>query len=191
MAALPAKCRVCFEIKTPPSEERKRRSCSLLLLLASVLLGRGGGDSDGNLGLLVLGDGKSLTLGGQTVDHVAALTAGEAIGMVSHVGGNLALVALVLQLLDLARSLDVVVLKECELSLAVLVLDLLGLGVNLLLSLTLATVKGNEGVNAALGLEASLSEGEGLLEVGSVENKSVDGVVNLFLDFGSKQKKRE
>ena len=105
--------------------------------------------------------------------------------MVGHVGGDLALSALVLELLDLARGLNVVVLKEGKGSLLVDVLDLLGLGVDLLLSLSLTTVKLDEGVDAALGLEASLLNGEAILKGGGVEDKSVNGEVNSLLDFGS------
>jgi hypothetical protein len=140
------------------------------------------------LRLVLFGNGKSLALGREAVEHVTALAASEAIGMVSHVGGDLALVALVLQLLDLARSLNVVVVEESLGSLLVLVLYLLGLGVDLLLSLSLTTIESDEGVNRALGLEACLLKSKLLDEGSSVENESIDGVFNLFLNLGSKQK---
>ena len=91
---------------------------------------------------------------------MTALSAGESIGMVSHVGGNLALVAFGLQPLDLAASLDVVVLEQSKGSLLVLVLYLLGLGVHLLLSLPLAAIEGNESIDSALSLQASLVDRE-------------------------------
>ena len=107
--------------------------------------------------------------------------------MVSHVGGDLALVALILQLLDLAGGLDVLVLEEGKRALLVLVLDLLGLGVDLLLSLPLATIEGNESVNSALSLEAGLLEGQRLVESSSAAHEPVDGEVNLLLNTRSKQ----
>ena len=67
--------------------------------------------------------------------------------MVSHVGGGGALFALDLELGDLAGVVDVEVLKDGLGSLLVLVADLLGLGVNLLLSLLLTTVKGKADVD--------------------------------------------
>ena len=166
------------------------KHCSLLLLLASVLLARGGGNWSSDGGLLVLGDGKSLAIGGQFEDRVSGLSASPSVRMVGHVGGDLTVGVLHLQPLDLAVALDVVVFEESLGSLAVLVLDLLGLGVDLLLSLPLATVEGDEGVDAALGLETSLLKGHGLLKRGSVEHESVDGELNLGLDLGSTQTDR-
>ena len=165
-----------------------RKSCSLLLLLSCVgFLGRGGSNySDG--GLLVLGDGESLALGGELVEHVAGLTAGETIGVVSHVATRLGHGALVFETADLAGGLNGVVVEDGHgLSLLMLVLYLLGLGVDLLLSLSLATIKGNESINAALGLKAGLLKGLSVLESGSVEHQSVNRVVDVVLDLGSKQ----
>ena len=82
--------------------------------------------------------------------------------------------ALLLQLLDLATGLNVVVVDEGHWSLSVLVGDLLGLGVNLLLSLTLTTFEIHEGNNVALGLEASLINGALVKEDGCVENKTIN-----------------
>jgi len=79
-----------------------------------------------------------------------------------------------LQLLDLATGLNVVVVDEGHWSLSVLVGDLLGLGVNLLLSLTLTTFEIHEGNNVALGLEASLINGALVKEDGCVENKTIN-----------------
>merc|ERR1719400_44257 len=162
-----------------------RLSSSLLLLsLGSGLGWSGNGDSNG--GLLVLGNRKSFTLGSETVEHVTALSASESIGMVSHVGGNLALVAFGLQPLDLAASLDVVVLEQSKGSLLVLVLYFLGLGVHLLLSLSLAAVKGNKGIDRALSFQASLVNRERLVQIGGTEDKSIDGVLNALLNLRSK-----
>ena len=61
-----------------------------------------------------------------------------------------ALFALDLQLGDLASVVNVEVLKDCLGSLLVLVADLLGLGVNLLLSLLLTTVKSQANVDGSL-----------------------------------------
>jgi len=61
-----------------------------------------------------------------------------------------ALFALDLQLGDLASVVNVEVLKDGLGSLLVLVADLLGLGVNLLLSLLLTTVKSQANVDGSL-----------------------------------------
>ena len=122
---------------------------------------------------------------------MTALAASESVGMVSHVGGDLALVALVLQLLDFARILNVVVVEKGQVSLLVRVLYLLGLGVDLLLSLLLTTIEGNKSVNAALSLESGLGKSELLLKGGGVENESIDRVFNLLFNLGSINKKRE
>ena len=65
-----------------------------------------------------------------------------------------ALFALDLQLGDLAGVVDVEILKDSLGSLLVLVADLLGLGVNLLLSLLLTTAKAEDHVNGRLILKA-------------------------------------
>merc|ERR1719188_1068404 len=117
--------------------------------------------------------------------RVIAVKAGEAIGMVSHVGADIALGALVFQTADLAGRLNVVVLEESEGSLSVLVLYLLGLGVDLLLSLTLATVKGDVHVDGALSHKAGLLEGHAVLKRGSAEGESVDSKFNSLLNLRS------
>ena len=61
-----------------------------------------------------------------------------------------ALFALDLQLGDLASVVNVEVLEDSLGSLLVLVADLLGLGVNLLLSLLLTTIKGQADVDCGL-----------------------------------------
>ena len=122
---------------------------SLLLALGTTL---GSDDNllNDSLRLVLLGNGKSLSVLGELVEHVAALSAGVSVGVVSHVGGRGALFALDLQLGDLAGVVDVEVLEDSLGSLLVLVADLLGLGVNLLLSLLLTTVKGQAHVDGGL-----------------------------------------
>ena len=112
-----------------------RNDCSLLLLLTGILLGRGSSSSDSNLRLLVLGNRKSLTGRSETVKSVATLAADVSVRMVSHVGSDLASGALTFQSLDLAGSFNVAVVEEGEGSLSMLVLCLLGLGVDLFLTL--------------------------------------------------------
>merc|ERR1712032_1734579 len=90
---------------------------------------------------------------------MTAVTAGVSVGVVSHVGTDLASLALVL--------------------------DLLGLGVDLLLSLSLTTIKRDENVYGALVFETSLLHSEVLLEGSGIEYESVDGKVNLILDLSS------
>jgi hypothetical protein len=122
---------------------------SLLLALGTTL---GGNDNllNNSLRLVLLRNGKSLSVLGELVEHVTALSAGVSVGVVSHVGGRGALFALDLQLGDLAGVVDIEVLKDGLGSLLVLVADLLGLGVNLLLSLLLTTVKGQAHVDGGL-----------------------------------------
>ena len=55
-----------------------------------------------------------------------------------------------------------------------LVTNLLGGGVNLLFSLTLATLEFNERVNGALVNESSFGEGNLVLKLSSTENKTVN-----------------
>ena len=121
---------------------------SLLLALGTL----GGNDNllNNSLRLVLLRNGKSLSVLGELVEHVTALSAGVSVGVVSHVGGRGALFALDLQLGDLAGVVDIEVLKDCLGSLLVLVANLLGLGVNLLLSLLLTTVKGQAHVDGGL-----------------------------------------
>jgi hypothetical protein len=121
---------------------------SLLLALGTL----GGNDNllNNSLRLVLLRNGKSLSVLGELVEHVTALSAGVSVGVVSHVGGRGALFALDLQLGDLAGVVDIEVLKDGLGSLLVLVADLLGLGVNLLLSLLLTTVKGQAHVDGGL-----------------------------------------
>ena len=120
---------------------------SLLLSLSSTLASSGGSLLDDGGGLVLLGNGQSLAVLGKLVEHVSALAAGVSVGVIGHVGSRGALFALNLELSNLAGVIDVEVLKDGLGSLLVLVLYLLGLGVDLLLSLLLTTVKGKADVD--------------------------------------------
>lgn len=63
-----------------------------------------------------------------------------------------------------------------------LVLYLLGLGVHLLFSLSLATFEVNQGLDVGLLSDASLIEGSLVFKSGLAENQTVDRVVNVLLD---------
>ena len=59
---------------------------------------------DDSLDLFVLlGDGKSLAIGGQTEEGLSALAADVSVGVLSHVGGGRAVGALLLELFDFTR----------------------------------------------------------------------------------------
>merc|ERR1711959_70623 len=97
--------------------------------------------------------------------------------MVSHVGADLAVRGLHLQALDLAGGfVNLEVLQNGLGSLLVLMLDLLGLGVDLLLSLTLSSVKVAGRFDVSLVLEGALVDGEVLIELGSTADQTVDFV---------------
>ena len=121
-----------------------------LLLALGTTLGSDDNFLNDSLRLVLLRNGKSLSVLGELVEHVTALSASVSVGVVSHVGGGGALLALNLQLGDLAGVVDIEVLKNGLGSLFVLVADLLGLGVNLLLSLFLTTVEGQAHVDGGL-----------------------------------------
>ena len=121
-----------------------------LLLALGTTLGSDDNFLNDSLRLVLLRNGKSLSVLGELVEHVTALSASVSVGVVSHVGGGGALLALNLQLGDLAGVVDIEVLKNGLGSLFVLVADLLGLGVNLLLSLLLTTVEGQAHVDGGL-----------------------------------------
>ena len=125
-----------------------------LLLAFSTTLGSNDNLLNDSLGLVLLGNGKSLSVLGELVEHVTALSAGVSVGVVSHVGGRGALFALDLQLGDLAGVVDVEVLEDSLGSLFVLVANLLGLGVNLLLSLLLTTAEAEDHIDGGLLLKA-------------------------------------
>jgi hypothetical protein len=96
--------------------------------------------------------GSSALLG--LVEHVGqtALAAVLAVKVRSHEDARttLSVGALATQALDLAVVIDLVELKDGELDLLVLVLDLLGLGVNLLLALLRATAETKHQVKGRL-----------------------------------------
>ena len=125
-----------------------------LLLALGTTLGSDDNFLNDSLRLVLLRNGKSLSVLGELVEHVTALSASVSVGVVSHVGGRGALFALDLQLGDLAGVVDIEVLKNGLGSLLVLVADLLGLGVNLLLSLLLTTAKAEDHVNGGLIFKA-------------------------------------
>ena len=95
-----------------------------------------------------------------------------------------------LELFDLAVGLNDVVLESGHRTLLVLVCDLLGLGVDLLLSLTLTTLQVHEGNDVALGGEAALIDGGFVRKDGSAAHKSVDSVVDLVFNLDSIQVKK-
>ena len=126
------------------------------LLLFGGTLASSGNLLDDDLRLVLLGNGQSLSVLGQLVEHVAALAAGVSVGVVSHVGAytseehlltSRALLAFNLELCDLAGVVDIEVLKDGLGSLLVLVADLLGLGVDLLLPLLLSTAQSQNQVD--------------------------------------------
>ena len=110
--------------------------------------------------------------------------------MLSHVGAGRASGGLLLELLDLAVSLNREVLEDGLGALLVGVLDLLGGGVDLLFALTLATLGVNQGVDGALALEASSGDGVFSAELGGTENNAVDFAFGLLLNLGSKGSNR-
>jgi len=94
----------------------------------------------------LLGNGQSLSVLGELVEHGSALSASVSVGMISHVCGGRALLAFNLELCDLSSVVNVEVLEDGLGSLLVLVADLLGLGVNLLLPLLLTSAKSEDHV---------------------------------------------
>ena len=139
---------------------RRGKEARSLLLALGTTLGSDDNLLNDSLRLVLLGNGQSLTVLGELVEHVAALSAGVSVGVVSHVGARGALFALNLQLGDLAGVVDIEVLKDGLGSLLVLVANLLGLGVNLLLSLLLTTVKGQAHVDGGLYTQVQLPSPE-------------------------------
>ena len=124
---------------------------SLLLALSTTL-----SCSSGSFGFssssrfVLLGDGKSLSVLGELVEHVAAFTASMSVGMISHISSRRALLALNLELNNLASVVNVEVFEDGLGSLLVLVCNSLGLGVDLLLSLLLTTAKAKNHVDCGL-----------------------------------------
>jgi len=60
---------------------------SLLLSLSGTLASSGGSLLNDGGGLVLLGDWQSLTVLGELVEHVSALSAGVSVGVIGHVGG--------------------------------------------------------------------------------------------------------
>merc|ERR1719498_513671 len=155
---------------------------SLLLLLLGGGLD-GSGSSDGKGGLVLLRDGDSLTVGGGSPDSVTSLSAHVSVVMVCHVGADLAVGGLHLQALDLARGIvNLEIFEDGLWSLLVLVLNLLGLGVHLLLSLTLSGVEVASGFNVSLVLEGALEDSHLLIELRSASDQTVDFVAGQFFN---------
>lgn len=78
-----------------------KQVCSLLLFLGSGGFGWSG-NSNGRCGLVVLGNGESLSISGESEEGTTALSTNIAIWVLGHVGGGWAVGALLLELLDLA-----------------------------------------------------------------------------------------
>ena len=127
---------------------------------------------------------------GKTEEGLTALTANETIGVLSHVGSRRASGAFLLQLLDLTVGLNREVLKNGLGALLVSVGDLLGCGVDLLLSLSLATLGVNESGDSGLGLETTSLNRGGVLELSGTEDDTVDTVFANFLNLRSTIEKR-
>jgi hypothetical protein len=77
------------------------------------------------------------------------------------------------QTLDLAISIDLVVLEDSELGLLALVLDLLGGGVDLLLALLATTTQTQDEVQGALLLDVVVGEGAAVLELLAGEDQAL------------------
>ena len=63
-----------------------------------------------------------------------------------------------------------------------LVLDLLGTGVDLLLSLTLTTIEGANSLDVGLILEGALIDGQVLIELSGSADETVDFIASQFFD---------
>lgn len=94
--------------------------------------------------------------------------------------------ALSSQSLDVAIVADLVVLKDSQLGLLALVLDLLGGGVNLLLALLGTTTQAQHQVEGALLLDVVVAQGAAILELLAGEDQSllIRGDALLILDLG-------
>jgi hypothetical protein len=94
--------------------------------------------------------------------------------------------ALAAQTLDLAITVDLVVLKDGEFGLFALVLDLLGGGVDLLFALLATTTEAEHEVKGGLLLDVVVREGTAVLELLAGEDQAllVWGNTLLVLDLG-------
>ena len=134
----------------------QRWGYSLLSLLSWLLGNNNLLGLDNNLVLLWVR--KSLSVSGQLEELDTGLSAGVSVLVVGHVGTS-GVWRLLLQSLDLAGSvIDGEVLEESLWSLLVDMLDLLWGGVNLLLSLSLTTVKGHVDGADALVLNTAVDD---------------------------------
>jgi len=155
--------------------------------LLSLLLGRSFDDNGflGNNDFVLLWVRKSLTISGELEELGSGLTAGESILMISHVSTS-SVWRLLFQSLDLAGGIiNGEILKEGLWSLLVDMLNFLWGSVNLLLSLSLTTIKRHvDGAdtfvfNTAVNDELLVIEGlDTELELNILEF-SVDGGGNL------------
>ena len=93
--------------------------------------------------------------------------------------------ALLLQLLDFTVSFNRVVVKSLLGALLVSVGNLLGSGVDLLLSLSLATFGVNERGDSAFSLETGGLNGGAVFELSGSEDDTVDTVLANFLNLRS------
>merc|ERR1712225_57122 len=86
----------------------------------------------------------------------------------------------------LVGSIDLVVLEHMKFDFLLLVLDLLGLGVRLLLTLLTATTQAEHEVQSGLLLDVVILEGTAILELLASEDEAllVRGDAPLVLDLG-------
>ena len=131
---------------------------------------------------LLDGDRKSLSILTGLPHGVAGGSADVSVLMVSHEPTG-SLVGLLLELDDLAGGVNLEVLKGGLGSLLVDVLDLLWLGVDLLLSLSLTTIKVVVDDDVGLGGDASLVEGGGVVEDGGTVHEVVAFVAGQFFNL--------
>ena len=119
----------------------------------------------------------------------STLTTVVPIKMIGHESSSTALSirALLPQPLDFAAIINLIELEHSELDLLLLVLDLLGLGVGLLLSLLGSTPQSKHQVESGLLLDIVVSEGAAVLELFSSENETLlvwrDALLVLNLGF--------
>jgi hypothetical protein len=94
--------------------------------------------------------------------------------------------ALAAEALDLAITVDLVVLEHSQLGLLALVLDLLGGGVHLLLSLLGTTTQAQHQVESRLLLDVVVAQGTAILKLLASEDETllVRGNSLLVLDLG-------
>jgi len=117
------------------------------------------------------------------------LTTVVPIKMISHESPSTALSirALLPQPLDFAAIINLIELEHSELDLLLLVLDLLGLGVGLLLSLLGSTPQAKHQVESGLLLDVVVSKGATVLELFPSENETLlvwrDALLVLNLGF--------